>query len=244
MPDTVSGSSKMPVAVCQCIEQAVMPRLAWFEGDFEAESAVGVYRFCWRVRRGNRHRAAEVTIAVGGAQMLVRFGPLRDDPAPPDNSARLHLEDICEVTAERDLELEPHRCPAIVGDVKIFVHATANRSAYRKAQGPRRDRAVFGEQGPIGEEYAGCVVVDGATVQQLPGFAVGRDGPTADNARIEEVEPLFARPVDLSVLLGDQHRLALVDEICGGPTWTLNAMRCSRDELCGTPSDEIYPFSR
>lgn len=165
MPDTVFGSSKMPVAVCQRIEQAVMPRLAWFEGDFEAESAVGVYRFCGRVRRGNRHSAAEVTIAVGGAQMLVRFGPLRDDPAPPDNSTRLHLEDICEVTAERDLELEPHWFHTIVGDVKIFVHAAANRSADRKAQRPRRDRAVFGEQRPIGEEYAGCVVVDRASAQ-------------------------------------------------------------------------------
>src|SRR6267143_3629442 len=92
MPDTVSGSSKMPVAVCQRIEQAVMPRLAWFEGDFEVESAVGVYRFCGRVRRGNRHRAAEVTIAVGGAQMLVRFGPLRDDPRSEEHTSELQSQ--------------------------------------------------------------------------------------------------------------------------------------------------------
>jgi hypothetical protein len=64
------------------------------------------------------------------------------------------------------------------------VHAAADRSADRETQGPRRDRAVFGEQGSVGEEYAGCVVVNGAAVQQLPGFAVGIDGPTADNPRI------------------------------------------------------------
>src|SRR5260370_28281794 len=29
--------------------------------------------------------------------------------------------------------------------------------------------------------------------------------------------------------------------ICGGPTWTLTVMKCSRDGLCSTPSDEIYP---
>src|SRR5260370_3675604 len=29
--------------------------------------------------------------------------------------------------------------------------------------------------------------------------------------------------------------------ICGGRTWTLTVMKCSRDGLCSTPSDEIYP---
>src|SRR5262249_39360557 len=50
----------------------------------------------------------------------------------------------------------------------------------------------------------------GAAVQQLPGFAVGIYGPTADNACIEEIETLLARPVDLPAVLGDQHRLALM----------------------------------
>jgi hypothetical protein len=53
-------------------------------------------------------------------------------------------------------------------------------------------------------------VAYGAGVQQLPGFAVCIYGPTADNARIEEIETLRARPVDLPGLLADQHRLALV----------------------------------
>src|SRR6266404_2492998 len=35
--------------------------------------------------------------------------------------------------------------------------------------------------------------------------------PAADNPRIEEIKALFARPIDLPVLLADQHRLALVD---------------------------------
>jgi hypothetical protein len=157
------------------------------------------------------NRAAEVAVAVGRAQMLVWFGPLRSDPAPAHNTSRLHLKDVCEVAAERDLELEPHRPHAVVSDVKVFVHAAADRPADGEAQRALRDRAVFGQQGPIGEEDAGCVVADGAAVQQLPGFAVGIDGPTANNARVEEVESLFAGPVDLPVLLGDQHRLALVD---------------------------------
>ena len=51
-----------------------MPRLARFEVHLEAsEPSIGVYRLCGRARRGNRHRAAEVAVAIGRAQMLVRF---------------------------------------------------------------------------------------------------------------------------------------------------------------------------
>src|SRR6266446_7919924 len=102
----------MPVAVCQRIEEAAMPCLARFEAHLEAEPSVGVYRLCGRARWGNRHRAAEVAVAVGRAQMLVPFGPLRGDPASAHNTARPHLEDVCEVAAERELELEPHRLHA------------------------------------------------------------------------------------------------------------------------------------
>ena len=35
-------------------------------------------------------------------------------------------------------------------------------------------------------------------------------GPAAENARIEEIETLVARPADLPSLLANQHRLALV----------------------------------
>jgi hypothetical protein len=47
--------------------------------------------------------------------------------------------------------------------------------------------------------------------QQFPGFAVGKDGPAADNPRIEEIKAFFARPIDLPVFLADQHCLTLVD---------------------------------
>ena len=83
-------------------------------------------RLCWRVRRSNRHHAAEVAIAVGGAQMLAGFGPLRCDPPPAHNAARLHLKNVCKVAAERNLELESHRLHAVVGDVEIFVHAASD----------------------------------------------------------------------------------------------------------------------
>ena len=66
--------------------------------------------------------------------MLVRFGPLRGDPAAAHDAARLHLEDVGKVAAERDLELERYRLHAVVDDVKILVHAAADRPADGEAQ--------------------------------------------------------------------------------------------------------------
>src|ERR1700730_6050189 len=91
------------------------------------------------------------------------------------------------------------------------MHTASYRAADREAQHARRDRAVLGEQRAIGEKDARCVIADGAAVQQFPRFAVGIDRPAADKARIEEIQALFARPIDLPVLLADQHRLALMD---------------------------------
>ena len=209
--NALARRSKAPIAVRQSIEEAAMPFLARFEGHFEAEPAIGVYRLCRRMHRGNRHCAAEVRVPVGVAQMLVWFRPLRRDPAPAHNLARLHFENVGEVAAKRYLQLELYRLHTIIGDVEVFVHAAADRTADGKSKRARRDRAVFRTHRPIGEEDAACVVADGAATQQLPGFAIGIDPPTADDARVEEVETLFARPADLPVLLADQHRLALVD---------------------------------
>src|SRR5262249_49169078 len=52
---------------------------------------------------------------------------------------------------------------------------------------------------------------DGAAVQQIPGYAVGIDRPVAENTGIEEEEPAIARPADLGIELGHQHRLAMVN---------------------------------
>ena len=102
--------------------------------------------------------------------MLVGFRPHRRYPAAAHDLARLHLENVGEVAAKRDLELELYRLHTIIGDVEVFVHAAADRPADGQSERARRDRAVFREHGPIGEEDAACVVADGAAVQQLPGL--------------------------------------------------------------------------
>src|SRR5690349_14583997 len=148
--------------------KTAMPGFTRLEGHLKAEPPVGIYRLCRRLRRMNCHGSAEVAVAVSRAQTLVGFGPLGCDPAPAHNPARFHLKYVCKVATERDLELEPHRLQAIVGEVEIFVHTASDRPAYREAQGARRDRAVFGEQRAVGEKHAGRIVAYRAAVQKFP----------------------------------------------------------------------------
>src|SRR5438046_8202802 len=100
---------------------------------------------------------------------------------------------------------------AVVADVEILMHAADDGPTDRQAHGARRDGAVFGENGFIGEEDARGMIVDGAAVQQLPRFAIGVNRPVADNPGIEKVKALLARPIDPSVWFADEHRLTLVD---------------------------------
>src|SRR5215471_4817130 len=52
---------------------------------------------------------------------------------------------------------------------------------------------------------------DGTAIEQVPRLTVGVDCPSTDQSRIAEVQPALAGPTYLSVGLGDEHRLALMD---------------------------------
>ena len=69
------------------------------------------------------------------AQFLLLVGPLRGDAAATDDAFGLHFEDIGEVAADGDLQVEADRLAAVVGDVEVFVHAAANGAAEHEAQG-------------------------------------------------------------------------------------------------------------
>src|ERR1700704_4042065 len=91
------------------------------------------------------------------------------------------------------------------------MHAAINPSADGETERARRNDAGFRRERTVGKENPRRVIGDGTAVQQFPCFSIGVDGPTADNAGIEEVEPPFAWPIDLSVRLTDQDGLALMD---------------------------------
>src|ERR1700730_13835300 len=91
------------------------------------------------------------------------------------------------------------------------MHATVNPAADGEAERARRNHPGFRRERTVGQENARGVIGDGPAVQKLPRFSIGVDGPTADNARIEEIKAPFTWPIDLSVGVADQDGLALVD---------------------------------
>ena len=178
--------------------------------------------------RGNYNGPAEVAVAIGCVKLLVCLQPFGCDPPPAYNVARFHLEEIREVATDGDLKLKFYRLHAVIGDVEIFMHAALDPSADGEAERARRNGAVFRRERMVGKEDARRVIGDSSAVQQFPRFSISVDGPTADNARIEEVEPTFAWPIDLSVWLTNQDGLALVD---GDLRWTDLNLKRHRDTL-------------
>src|SRR5262249_20667593 len=97
------------------------------------------------------------------------------------------------------------------GDVQIFVHAAADRSADDQSERARGDGAIRGRNPSIGEIDPRRVVGDCTAIEEVPGLAIGIDGPTADDACIKEIKALLAWPIDLPIWLTDQHCLSLMD---------------------------------
>src|SRR5262245_2395960 len=215
-PDTIARRMKLLLAILERIQQTGMPSLARLKRDLEAEPSIGGNGLARCTRYCDRQRAVKITVRIRGTKPLPALRPFGGDLAAAYDLARLHLEDVGKVASQRDFELKAHWLQGVVGDIEIFVHAADDRSADREADGAWRDRTVFGENGFIGEEDACCVIVDRTAVQQLPRFAVGVNRPVAHYPRVEKVKALLARPVDLPVMLADEHRLALVDGNLGG----------------------------
>jgi hypothetical protein len=64
--------------------------------------------------------------------------------ATPHDVFALHLENVGEVGAYRDLKVKANRFLAVVGDVDVFVQTTIYLTANFQAQRTSFDRAVFG----------------------------------------------------------------------------------------------------
>ena len=75
---------------------------------------------------------------------------------------------------------------------------------------------MWGVQGRVGEEDAGCVVGDVAAVEQGPGLAVGEQQPGRDHPGVGVVEALVGGPRNLAVLVGDQRPRGLVCRLAAG----------------------------
>src|SRR3954469_24664440 len=121
-----------------------MPGFSGVKVDFEAEPTVGIHRIGVSTPRSHRHSADEIAIAIDCPELLLRLRPFRDDSAATHDVAGFHFKNVCEIATHHDLKLKTYALRAVIGDIKILVHAAADRSADDKPERALRDDAVRG----------------------------------------------------------------------------------------------------
>ena len=199
-------------AIHKVVDQAAMPSLPSFKRYVETQPPVGVHRrLAVSLARADDHFATEVSVAIGHAQHLPLVRPRRGDATAAHDLIALDLEDVCKITADRDLQVEAHRSLAVIGDVNILVQSPLDMAADHQPQRARCDRTVLAHEGAISLEDARRMRGDSAAIQQVPRLAVGIDRPGADHPGVTKIQPTVAGPVHLPVGLRQQHRLCLMD---------------------------------
>src|ERR1700752_4212150 len=118
----------MPASILQAIKDAGMPGFSGFESDFETDPTVGIRGLSGLSQRGDRHRSAEIPVAIDGAQPLPPRRPLRRDPTATDDAVGFHLEDVRKVAPDGALKLESYRLHVVVGDIEILVQSPIDPS--------------------------------------------------------------------------------------------------------------------
>ncbi len=199
------------LAVAELIQKAGAPGLAGRELHVEADPAVGVDRRGPHPARPHRDLAFEVAVDIGRAQSRGLLGPFGVDPAPAHDGIGLHFEQVGEVAANGDLQIEPHHLIAVVHQLEVLVQALAQGAADHQAEAACGNGAGLRDEGPVDEEDLRRVVGDVAAVQQVPLFSVGVELPAGNHAGVRGVQPFVRRPSDLAVLLGDEDAVALID---------------------------------
>jgi hypothetical protein len=87
----------------------------------------------------------------------------------------------------------------------------ADRPAQLQQQRPGLDPAILGDDPRVGHKHIRGEVGDRARVQELPVIAICVDLPGTDDPDIPDKKPAFCRPSDLSVEIGDQQTMTLID---------------------------------
>jgi len=125
--------------------------------------------------------------------------------AAAHDAAGLDFEEIREIAADHDLQVEPHSPWAVVGDVDVFVEAGIERAGQRHTQDAGRNCCVLGRHLVVREHRSGRIVIDGPDIQQSKQYASRGEVIYACDASIEEEQTLVCTVVDLAVGLAGEH---------------------------------------
>jgi|ERR1700685_1131931 hypothetical protein len=108
-----------------------MPGLPWLQCNVETQASVGVYRrLAVAVVSADDHFPAKILIAIGNPKYFLVGRPRGNDVATSHDIFPLHLENVGEVGAHRDLQVETNRFLAVVGDVDVFVQSAIYLATY------------------------------------------------------------------------------------------------------------------
>jgi hypothetical protein len=112
---------------------------------------------------------------------------------------RLYFEYVSEVATHRHLKLKNHPAHAVIGNIEVLVHPLADQSADNETKSAWWNDPIRSRNCPIRKINSRGEVRYRASVEQLPRLAVGVNGPTANNSRVQEIKPLLAGPLNLPI---------------------------------------------
>src|ERR1700748_1760555 len=111
-------------AIREVVDQAAMPRLPSLQRNGEAQPPVGIHRgLAVSLAGADDHFATKISVAISDSQHLPLVGPRRGDATAPHDAIALDLEDVGEIGADRDLQVEAHRTLTVIGDINILVQS-------------------------------------------------------------------------------------------------------------------------
>lgn len=147
---------------------AGVPRGPGAELDLERDPAIRIAGRRGIVQEPVDQAPAEVSINVRGLKLRPPLVPPCHDTALADEASELHLEQVREVRAQGDLEVEADGHEPVVHDIQVLVDAITDGTADDERQRARGDVAVLSRDNSVGEVDARCEARRGGRVQALP----------------------------------------------------------------------------
>src|SRR5215469_2939800 len=216
----LAGAQHMQAAktlVCRGVafDEVVLANTApdWprFEINAEANPAVIVDGHGIALDKTRDQRATEAVMLIAANQLFTIKLPTCSYVPPADDLLRLHFEDVGEIGAQRDFEVETGALHSVIADFKVLYNAVVHGAREYQAQARGFDFAVLGGDARIDEIGPRRVVGDRPGVLQDPVLAISIEVVIADVARVTAVESLIAARSHRAVGFGEHKGVAAID---------------------------------
>src|SRR5450631_4218728 len=98
---------------------------------------------------------------------------MRGNPAAPNDALGFHFEDVGEIAADGNFQIESDCLRPIIGQVDVLMDTSVNGSANRQADAMAGNLTLLRGHCAVGEENARGVMRYAAAVEEIPGHAIG-----------------------------------------------------------------------